>query len=255
MTNQDDLFDVKVYYFSKVGDYSNEAVGLTDIEIDVDVDGEAEGEGEVEGESDSDSSSDTKDVGSYDSEEDAEVVCIKCKKTFYKPSDPVPSLALGLIFTSTRQFKDALVNHDVAKSDGFVKVKKLINQHDCSITLKNSKANYKFIGKYFLGKLRIIPKLTLQEMKRLAKVELHVDVPINLCSKAMMWAKDEINKRFKYEFDRLFDYATALRQLDPNYNVDLMVVRPTPNHHNIFRRFYICFGATKKALENIVGQL
>ncbi|KAL4387283.1 hypothetical protein GQ457_09G021180 [Hibiscus cannabinus] len=30
-------------------------------------------------------------------------------------------------------------------------------------------------------------------MQRLAKEELHVDVPINLCSKARMWAKDGIN--------------------------------------------------------------
>ncbi|KAK8656647.1 hypothetical protein V6N13_098589 [Hibiscus sabdariffa] len=82
-------------------------------------------------------------------------------------------------------------------------------------------------------------------MQRLAKEELHVDVPINLCSKARMWAKDEINGRFKYEFDRLFDYAAAFRQVDLNCNVDLMVVRPIPNHHKIFRRFYICFGATK----------
>ncbi|KAK8631496.1 hypothetical protein V6N13_028281 [Hibiscus sabdariffa] len=96
------------------------------------------------------------------------------------------------------------------------------------------------------GKLRIIPKLTLQEIQCLENEELHVDVPINLCSKARMWTKYGINGRFKYEFDMLFDYAAALRQADPNCNVDLMVVRPTPNHHKIFRRIYICFGATKE---------
>ncbi|KAK9012084.1 hypothetical protein V6N11_040154 [Hibiscus sabdariffa] len=196
------------------------------------------------------------DVGSYDSEEDVEVVCKKSKKVFYDPSKPVPCLALGLIFTSTRPFKDALVNYVVVRrfdyklvrnendkvnakckgegcpweiyayidnNDGFFKVKKLISQHECSVTFKNSKATYKFIGKHFLGKLRIIPKLTLQEMQRLIKEELHVDVPINLCCKARMWAKEEINGRVKYKFDRLFDYATALRQAGPNCNVDLMV--------------------------------
>ncbi|KAK8534037.1 hypothetical protein V6N12_047435 [Hibiscus sabdariffa] len=74
------------------------------------------------------------------------------------------------------------------------------------------------------GKLRIIPKLTLQEIQCLENEELHVDVPINLCSKARMWTKYGINGRFKYEFDMLFDYAAALRQADPNCNVDLMVV-------------------------------
>ncbi|KAL4387627.1 hypothetical protein GQ457_09G021940 [Hibiscus cannabinus] len=344
MTDQGDLFDVKINAFKKVGDYrnevggcSNETVDLTNIEIYVD--------GETEDESENGSSSDTKgeeclkfydkqkhekllsddvhvehifedattietsnvrankgkeekhkinrdngtrddtdyihssDVGSYDNKEDAEVVCKKSKKVFYDPFEPIPYLDLELIFTSTRHFKDALVNYILAKrfnyklvrnesdkvsakckgqgcaweiyasidsSDGFFKVKKLINQHDCSITFKNSKANYKFIGKHLLGKLRVIPKLTLQEMQRLTKEELHVDVPINLYSKAMMWAKDEINGRFTYEFDRLFDYAAALRQVDPNCNVDLMVVRPTLNHHKIFKRIYICIGATKE---------
>ncbi|KAL4386428.1 hypothetical protein GQ457_09G021220 [Hibiscus cannabinus] len=62
MTDQDDLFDVKIDAFSKVGDCSNEVgncsnetVGLTDIEIDVD----GEDEGEDEDESDNDSYSDT----------------------------------------------------------------------------------------------------------------------------------------------------------------------------------------------------
>ncbi|KAK8984577.1 hypothetical protein V6N11_047798 [Hibiscus sabdariffa] len=61
-------------------------------------------------------------------------------------------------------------------------------------------------------------------MQRLEKQELHVHEPINVCCKARIWAKEEINGRVKYEFDILFDYATALRQADPNCNVDLMVV-------------------------------
>ncbi|KAK8656648.1 hypothetical protein V6N13_098590 [Hibiscus sabdariffa] len=57
MIDQDDLFDVKVDDFSKVGDCSNETVGLTNIEINVD----GEAEGEVGGESDSYNSFDTKE--------------------------------------------------------------------------------------------------------------------------------------------------------------------------------------------------
>ncbi|KAK8559177.1 hypothetical protein V6N13_098768 [Hibiscus sabdariffa] len=82
-------------------------------------------------------------------------------------------------------------------------------------------------------------------MQHLANEELHVDVPIKLCSKERIWAKDEINGRFKYVFDKLFDYAATLRQVDPICNVVLMVVSPTPNLLKIFRRIYICFGVTK----------
>ncbi|KAK8612725.1 hypothetical protein V6N13_092836 [Hibiscus sabdariffa] len=88
-------------------------------------------------------------------------------------------------------------------------------------------------------------------MQRLEKQELHVHEPINVCCKARIWAKEEINGRVKYEFDILFDYATALRQADPNCNVDLMVVRPSPSHPKIFRKIYICFGE-KKGIQKLL---
>ncbi|KAK8986840.1 hypothetical protein V6N11_037766 [Hibiscus sabdariffa] len=122
------------------------------------------------------------DVGSYDNLKDGEVFCKIRKKIFYDPKDRIPCLQLGLIFDNTRQFKDALVEFDVAKRfdykldrnekhkvsakskgngcpqkiyasfenvDVFFKVNKLVAQHDCSITFTNSKVNYKFIGKHF----------------------------------------------------------------------------------------------------------
>ncbi|KAL4346269.1 hypothetical protein GQ457_17G011300 [Hibiscus cannabinus] len=170
------------------------------------------------------------DVGSYDSEEDAEMF----KGALVNYDDP-----RGFDYKLVRNESDKVsakckdegcpwvIYASIDSSDGFFKVKKLISHHECFVTFKNSKANYKFIGKHFLGKLRIIAKLTLQEMQRLAREELNVVVPINLCCKARLLAKEEINGRVKYEFDRLVDYAEALRQADPNCNVDLMVVRPT----------------------------
>ncbi|KAK8578991.1 hypothetical protein V6N12_069327 [Hibiscus sabdariffa] len=97
-------------------------------------------------------------------------------------------------------------------------------------------ASFEKDGNHFLKKLRIIPKLTLLEMKRLVKEYFNVDITIRLCSKARIWAMDEIDGRLHYEFNRLFDYATSLREVDPNCNVDLMVEKPSPNHKKIFRR-------------------
>ncbi|KAK8661454.1 hypothetical protein V6N13_091057 [Hibiscus sabdariffa] len=68
-----------------------------------------------------------------------------------------------------------------------------------------------------------------------------------------MWVKEEINGRVMYEFDRVFDYTIALRQVDPNCNVDLMVLRPSPNHPKIFRRIYIYFGQQKRDSEIIAA--
>ncbi|KAK8562182.1 hypothetical protein V6N13_148709 [Hibiscus sabdariffa] len=150
-------------------------------------------------------------VGSYESLDDEEDVLSKF------------DMAKRLDFKLVQNEKDKIsakykgdgcpwvIYASIDNSDGFFKVKKLVSQHECSITFKNSRANYKLVGNHFLKKLRIIPKLTLLEMKRLAKEELNVDIPIGLCSKARIWVMDKIDGRVHYEFNRLFDYATALR--------------------------------------------
>ncbi|KAK8558988.1 hypothetical protein V6N12_042277 [Hibiscus sabdariffa] len=180
MIDQDDLFDVKVDDFSKVGDCSNETVGLTNIEINVD----GEAEGEVGGESDSYNSFDT-------------------KEHIFEDATTVET-------SNVRANKVREEKQKIDRDDGSGNDTDYIHSSD--------------VGSYDSGE------------------DAYVVCKIN---KARMWAKDEINGRFKYEFDRLFDYAAAFRQVDLNCNVDLMVVRPIPNHHKIFRRFYICFGATK----------
>ncbi|KAK8589720.1 hypothetical protein V6N12_024111 [Hibiscus sabdariffa] len=124
------------------------------------------------------------------------------------------------------------------KADGLYKIKTFKETHECSITFKNKRANYKYVGKHFLIKLRVLPKLKLNEMQKLAKEELKVDLNIGTCSRARKWAMEEINGRALYEFTRLFDYTYALRKADPIANIELMVERPTPSKIPKFRRFY-----------------
>ncbi|KAK8484898.1 hypothetical protein V6N11_076705, partial [Hibiscus sabdariffa] len=64
---------------------------------------------------DTEDCSETEDVGSYENLEDGEVVYKRIKKIFYDPKDRIPCLQLGLMFYSTMQFKDALVEFVVAK--------------------------------------------------------------------------------------------------------------------------------------------
>ncbi|KAK8695064.1 hypothetical protein V6N13_072606 [Hibiscus sabdariffa] len=45
------------------------------------------------------------------------------------------------------------------KSDGYFKDKTLVIDHNCSVTFKNSRANFKFVGKHFISKLRILVTL------------------------------------------------------------------------------------------------
>ncbi|KAK8636843.1 hypothetical protein V6N13_064279 [Hibiscus sabdariffa] len=75
-------------------------------------------------------------------------------------------------------------------------------------------------------------------MVKFAKEELKVDVSMGVCRRARELAKEEIIGNYRHEFKRLFDYANALRRVDRDGTIDLLVERPTPNHRPRFKRFY-----------------
>ncbi|PPE02633.1 hypothetical protein GOBAR_AA38931 [Gossypium barbadense] len=49
---------------------------------------------------------------------------------------------------------------------------------------ENKRASYKFVEEHFLSKIRLIPKLKLTEMQKLAKEELKVELSRGTCSRA-----------------------------------------------------------------------
>ncbi|KAK5834859.1 hypothetical protein PVK06_010538 [Gossypium arboreum] len=64
----------------------------------------------------------------------------------------------------------------VDNSDGFYNIKTFIKTYECSTTFKNKRAPYKFVGEHFLCKIRVIPKLKLIDMQKLANEELKVNL-------------------------------------------------------------------------------
>ncbi|KAK8544351.1 hypothetical protein V6N13_056133 [Hibiscus sabdariffa] len=91
-----------------------------------------------------------------------------------------------------------------------------------------------------------MPKLRLTVMMALGKEEIKVELTKTVCSRARMWAVNQIRGSVKKEFNRLYDYVFALREADPIGTFDLMVERPTPNDTPIFRRLYVCFTGLKE---------
>ncbi|KAL4304651.1 hypothetical protein GQ457_10G028180 [Hibiscus cannabinus] len=137
---------------------------------------------------------DSADVGSYETDSDGDVISKKSGQVYFDSSTAHPRFELGMIFENSQQFKEALYAYAVGnrfdfkfvsnkkekvrvvckgkacpfvvhasrdKSDGCFKVKTLVTDHNCSITFKNSRANFKFVGKHFISKLRILPTLRL----------------------------------------------------------------------------------------------
>ncbi|KAK8672724.1 hypothetical protein V6N13_111088 [Hibiscus sabdariffa] len=222
------------------------------------------------------------DVGSYETDSDGDFVSRKTTKVFFDSSTSEPRFELGMIFENGNQFKDALYAYAVAhrfdfkfvcnrkekvrvvckgkgcpfvvhaswdKSDSCFKVKTLVTDHSCSVTFKNKRANYKFVGKHFISKIRIVPQLRLLDMMRLGREELNVELNKQLCSRAKKWAEEKIKGNISHEFNKLFDYVLALRIADPDGSFDLVVERPTATDIPKFRRFYVCFGALKEGFK------
>ncbi|KAK9009148.1 hypothetical protein V6N11_080617 [Hibiscus sabdariffa] len=225
---------------------------------------------------------DCSDVGSYKTDSDGDVVCKKSGKVFFDASAVEPRFQLGMIFESQQQLKDTLCAYAVAhsfdfryvsnrnekirvvckatgcpfvlhaswdNSDGCFKIKTLVTQHQCSVTYKNKRANFKLVGKHFLPKIRILPNLKVFDIKRLAREELKVDLHKRSCLKARKWALEKIRGNVVHEFNRLFDYVFALRSADPNGTFDLMVERHTDVATPKFRRLYVCFSALKEGFK------
>ncbi|KAK8617891.1 hypothetical protein V6N13_080795 [Hibiscus sabdariffa] len=212
---------------------------------------------------------DSSDAGSYETDSDGGIICKKSGKVFFDASTVEPRFQLGMIFESQQQFKDALYYYAIAhsfdfrfvsnriekirvvckangcpflihtswdKSDGCYKIKTLVIEHQCSITFKNKRANYKLVGKHFLSKFRILPKLKIVEMQKLGREELKVELQKHTCIKARKWALEKIRGSVVLEFNRLFDYVFALRCAYPNGTFELMVERPTEVEKPKFRR-------------------
>ncbi|KAL4280508.1 hypothetical protein GQ457_03G025190 [Hibiscus cannabinus] len=142
-----------------------------------------------------------------------------------------------------------MIYASLGKKDGVFRVRTYVSKHSCSVTFKNRRANYRFVGKHFLSKLKILPNLKLKDMMRLAKDELKVELNKNLCQRARVWANKKIRGRLEDEFNKLFDYVYTLREADPNGTFDLFVQRPTPSANPIFKRLYVCFGGFKEGFK------
>ncbi|KAK8626531.1 hypothetical protein V6N13_134174 [Hibiscus sabdariffa] len=225
---------------------------------------------------------DDNDPDSYETDSEGELCVKKGKKLFFDDKGEVPRIELGMIFENSEQFKEALGAYVVAKrfdfrytkndldrtrakckgigcpymiyaffggKDGVFRVRTYVSKHSYSVTFKNRRANYRFIGKHFLSKLKILPNLKLKDMMRLTKDELKVELNKNLCQRARVWANQKIRGRLEDEFNKLFDYVYTLREADPNGTFDLFVQRPTPSASPIFKRLYVCFGGLKEGFK------
>ncbi|KAK8492120.1 hypothetical protein V6N12_032611 [Hibiscus sabdariffa] len=225
---------------------------------------------------------DSADVGSYETDSDGDVISKKTGQVFFDSSTAHPRFKLGMIFENSKQFKEALYAYAVGnrfdfkfvsnkkekvrvvckgkgcpfvvhasrdKSNRCFKVKTLATDHNCSVTFKNSRANFKFVGTHFISKLRILPTLRSVQMIKLGKEELNVELNKKLCFRARKWALEKIRGSVVHEFHRLWDYVNTLRAADVRGTFDLVVERPNATDIPKFRRIYVCFSELREGFK------
>ncbi|KAL4353050.1 hypothetical protein GQ457_06G014660 [Hibiscus cannabinus] len=258
----------------------NEAYGN---EVDVnETDGNEEARDEQQENGPNENETDLVDVGSYETDSDGDVISKKSGQVYFDSSTAHPRFELGMIFENSQQFKEALYAYAVGnrfdfkfvfnkkekvrvvckgkacpfvvhasrdKSDGCFKVKTLVTDHNCSVTFKNSRANFKFVGKHFISKLRILPTLRSCEMIKLGREELNVELNKKLCFRARKWDLEKIRGSVVHEFHRLWDYVNTLRAADVRGTFDLVVERPNATDIPKFRRIYVCFSALREGFK------
>ncbi|KAL4304604.1 hypothetical protein GQ457_10G021840 [Hibiscus cannabinus] len=135
---------------------------------------------------------DSSDAGSYETDSNGGIICKKSAHSF------------DFRFVSNRKEKirvvckanecPFLIHTSWDKSNGCYKIKTLVIEHQCSITFKNKRANYKLIV----------------EMQNLGREELKVELQKHTCIKARKWALEKIRGSVVLEFNReekLEDYV------------------------------------------------
>ncbi|XP_031402322.1 uncharacterized protein LOC116211924 [Punica granatum] len=135
----------------------------------------------------------------------------------YEPTCELPTFTVGQLFEDGKQFKDAICLAAVKtqrniyfkknckeyirvrcketscpwqivakfmKNLGAYQVRKFFDNHTCNITYKNSRVNSSWLAKHYMGTIRSLPSIKLNEFKKLVKEQLGVEVSRSQCRRA-----------------------------------------------------------------------
>ncbi|PKI74006.1 hypothetical protein CRG98_005623 [Punica granatum] len=136
-------------------------------------------------------------------------------------------------------------------------VRKIFDNHTCNITYKNSRVNRKWLARHYMGTIRSLPSIKLDEFKKLVKEQLGVEVSRSQCRRAKEKVYDLLVGDSKAEYALMWFYADELKRTNRDSSVCMKVERPIPAEPPIFDRFYVCFDALKtgfvKGCRQIIG--
>ncbi|PKI51503.1 hypothetical protein CRG98_028063 [Punica granatum] len=126
----------------------------------------------------------------------------------YEPTCELPTFSVGQLFDDGKQFKDAICLASVKtqrnlyfkknckeyirvrckertcpwnivakfmKNLGAYQARKICDNHTCNVTYKNSRVNSQWLARHYMGIIRSLPSIKLNEFKKLVKEQLGVE--------------------------------------------------------------------------------
>ncbi|GKV38096.1 hypothetical protein SLEP1_g46042 [Rubroshorea leprosula] len=235
----------------------------------------------AEGHSDSIDSDDN--VSFVTTSDDSEADEARRRRSQHKIFDDtflIPEFEIGMIFASTRQFKDAvlalsiytrretvlikndrrrvrvacvdkrcdwtlLLSVDSRTRSWMIKTYK--DEHTCGFSWRNKRVKATTVARHFI-KTRSYSALTLSHpnIQQGMHEELHLEITISQARRAKQLIIKQFQGDCKKEYSKLFDYRREILTRNPTSTVEIYAERPTPDSNPIFIRFYVCFAALRE---------
>ncbi|KAM3367759.1 hypothetical protein ACQJBY_016363 [Aegilops geniculata] len=218
---------------------------------------------------------------SYDEASDGEVNAVRRRKTTHKVYDGStdnPQFEVGMAFTDSREFKQALVKYGLknfhhllfpkdekrrvsakcswtgcqwsiygsinSKSDWLL-VQRYNNVHTCVLRRDNKLVTSSIIAKKYFRQIRDNPTWRVEKMQEAVLEDLLADVTISKCKRAKKLVMEKLIDSTNGENSRVFDYHLELIRSNPGSTV-AVTLDPEEHEKNVFERMYVCLDGCKK---------
>ncbi|KAH7861322.1 hypothetical protein Vadar_024596 [Vaccinium darrowii] len=188
-----------------------------------------------------------------------------------------PSFQLGMKFSSTNDFKDAIRQHAIkhqrnvklAKNDKLrvrakcqkgcpweVYARKMLAEesyqvrtyraiHKCRLSYTNRNLNFGIIAKRYMEDFRINPSMPITSFKERVRKEMKCDVSKSQLCRAKRKSAMLIYGNDIEQYGKLWDYCEKLRRSNPGSTVVMDAPLDEESGQPRFNRLYICFAACK----------
>ena len=189
---------------------------------------------------------------------------------------------VGMEFSSLKQFKDAILEHNVLNSREvkFVKndkdrcrvvwkkktecrylvfcsrvvrtttfkVKTLKPKHTCGMVIENKNAKSECVAKKILGRMTNDNDMKLDQVINEVRTRYSTEIPACRAFRARQIARQLVEGDSSRQYSLLWSYSVELHRASSGNNCKLEIDRPCPGLQPRFGRYYVCFDGCKRAI-------